>query len=98
MNGYKMLFDLVKDRLEKKGKYLDDCEIYLVCFSNSYDNKNWDIGHTLLECGEYDGWEWENDFDEGQKYYKLHYIVELSSVWYNLDLTHYKKEGGRWMF
>lgn len=89
MNGYEILFKLVKDELNKRGEYLDDCETYLVCFTQSYDNKNWDRGHTLLECGEYDGWEWENDFDEGQKYYKLLYVKELSKVWYMLDVEHY---------
>ena len=88
-DGYDILFDLVKDALHKKGDYLDDCETYLICFSHSYDNKNWDIGHTMLMgCGTGDKFEWENDFDEGQQYYKLKYIVELSKLWYKLDLEY----------
>ena len=93
MSGYEILFELVKDELEKRGKYPDSCDTYLVCFSNSYDNKEWDIGHTMLMgCGSNYEFEWEFDFDEGQKYYKLHYVVELNKVWYKLDLANYKKE------
>lgn len=99
MSGYNKLFEMVKNRLEKRGKIIDDCETYLVCFSESYDDIHWDIGHTLLiGGGSYDNFEWLNDFDEGQQYYKLHYVVELSEVYYRLDLAHYKNINKRWIF
>lgn len=91
MTGYEMLFIMVKDALEKEDDYIDSSETYLIGFSQSYDNKEWNIEHTMLMgCGSNDKFDWENDFDEGQRYYRLHYVVKLSDMWYRLDMKYYK--------
>lgn len=90
--GYDILFDLVVEKLHSINEHLCGCETYLVCFSKSYDKDEWDMEHALLTATDSSAdeddtnkWEWEYDFDEGQDYYKVHYIVKLSDVWDNLD-------------